>query len=347
MRKLSFLAAGLLLSTVIHASDYKYEATPLVGMVFPEGNLQLDDQFLVGGEIQINNLTETIKPELQILHSLTTDYQGNDATTAITRFTLNGVYEFDTQDSVIPFAKMGLGYETVYYRYFDDNDSPYAAAAAGIKVPFAKQFALKLETQYMLYNKARFDNNLAMMVGITYSFGEIANRAIPQETKAEPQAVTSAPAVVAPVVAKMPTPKDSDNDGVIDSKDECKYTLKGVKVDERGCAKTFKLNINFGHDSDVIPTQKRDDIEKLAKFLKDNPYYNMTIVGHTDSQGSDVYNLKLSKKRANSLKSALIDMGIDSKRITASGVGETSPIASNKTEEGRKENRRLELTFIQ
>ncbi len=346
MKKLSFLAAGLLLSSVIHASEYKYEVTPLIGMVFPEGNLQLDDQFLVGGELQINNLTETIKPELQILHSLTTDYQGNDASTAITRFALNGVYEFDAKNDVTPFAKMGLGYETVYYRYFGDNDSPFADAAVGIKVPLAEQFALKLETQYMLkYNKARFDSNLAMMAGITYSFGKIADREVAKETKIEPAPVVTPP-VVAPVVAKI-TPKDSDNDGVIDSKDECKYTLKGVKVDANGCAKTFKLNINFGHDSDVIPASKKADIQKLAKFLQDNPHYDMTIIGHTDSLGSDVYNLKLSKKRAESLKSALVGMGVDAKRITASGVGESAPIASNKTETGRKENRRLELTFIQ
>jgi len=370
MRKLSLLAATLLLSTAIHATDYNYEITPLVGMVFPEGNLQLDNQILVGGEVQINNLTDTIKPELQILHSLSTDYDGNDATTAITRIGLNGVYEFETEDKVIPFVKMGLGYETVYYRYFENDDSPYAAAAAGIKVPLADRFAVKLETQYMLkYNRARFDNNLAMMAGITYSFGP----------KATPVVEEIAPAVVAaPVVAaaayiepdsdsdgvinlndKCPNSPagsivnsegcdaDSDNDGVIDAKDKCPNTLKGVEVDTDGCAKTFTININFPYDSSLIPVEKKEDIQALASFLKDNPHYNIDIIGHTDSIGNNIYNLKLSTRRAAALKTALSDLGIDEKRMVVSGQGESSPIASNETQEGRDENRRLELTFTQ
>ncbi len=370
MHKLSLLTATLLLTCAVHATDYNYEITPLVGMVFPEGNLQLDNQMLVGGEVQINNLTDTIKPELQVLHSLTSDYDGNDASTAITRMGLNGVYEFQTEDIVTPFVKMGLGYETVYYRYFGNDDSPYAAAGAGIKVPLADRFALKLETQYMLkYNDARYDSNLAMMAGITYSFGP----------KPTPVVEEIAPAVVAaPVVAAVayiepdsdsdgviniddkcpnsPTGSivnsegcdaDSDGDGVIDAKDKCPNTLKGVKVDSDGCAKTFTININFPFDSSVIPSEKKEDIKKLGEFLKNNPHYNIDIVGHTDSLGTNIYNLKLSTKRAAALKTALYDLGIDENRMVVSGQGESSPLTSNETQEGRDKNRRLELTFSQ
>ncbi|MEA1920902.1 MAG: OmpA family protein [Campylobacterota bacterium] len=364
MKKLSILATTLLLSSAVHASDYNYEITPLVGMVFPEGNLQLDNQVLVGGEVQINNLTDTIKPELQLLHSLTSEYKGNDAKTAITRIGLNGVYEFDTADKVTPFLKAGVGYETLYYRYFDNVDSAYAAAGAGIKIPLADRFGLKLETLYMLkHNTHRYDSNLAMMAGITYSFGKVAS--------------TTTAAVAAPVVAAAIVESDSDGDGVVDSKDKCPdtpidskvdaegciidhdndgvsnindlcpETLTGIEVDATGCAKTLTINIQFPYDSNVVPAEKRAEIEKLARFLKNNPNFNIAIIGHTDSMGSNVYNLKLSKKRAEALKSALYDLGVEEPRMSVSGQGESSPIASNETEEGRTENRRLEIVFTQ
>jgi OOP family OmpA-OmpF porin len=372
MHKLSILAATLLVSSALHATDYNYEITPLIGVVFPEGNLHLNDQFLVGGEIQINNLTETIKPELQILHSLSSEYKGNDADTAITRLGLNGVYEFDTEDKVTPFVKMGVGYETLYYRYFENLDSAYVAAGAGIKVPLADRFDLKLETQYMLkHNDARYDSNLAMMAGITYSFGPACT-----STLAEATPTVATPAIVAPVaVAAVMVESDSDGDGVVDSKDACPdtpidatvdkkgciadsdedgvlnindtcpNTLSGVEVDETGCAKSFVIAINFAYDSNVIPDEKKEAIKKLSDFLKANPHYNIAIIGHTDSDGSNVYNLKLSKKRAQALKSALYDLGIEEGRMSVSGQGESSPVASNDSEEGRKQNRRLELIF--
>ncbi len=369
MPKLSLLATTLLLTSAVYATEYNYEITPLVGMVFPEGNLQIDNQMLVGGEIQINNLIDTIKPELQILHSLTSDYDGNDATTAITRMGLNGVYEFDTEDSITPFVKMGLGYETVYYRYFKNDDSPYAAAAAGIKVPFADRFAVKLETQYMLkYNDARYDSNLAIMAGITYSFGPKQEADVKEITPA----VVATSAVAATYVEvdsdsdgvldvndKCPNSPagitanaegceaDSDRDGIIDEKDKCLHTLSDVEVDSEGCAKNFTLNINFAYDSDVITAKKKEDIEALATYLQNNPQYNVTIIGHTDSIGNDIYNLKLSKRRAESLKKALINLGVAQNRMTISGRGEYSPIASNETKDGRNKNRRLELTFSQ
>lgn len=367
MNKLSILAATLLISGALHASDYNYEITPLVGVVFPEGNLHLDDQFLVGGEVQINNLTESIKPELQILHSLTSEYEGNDATTAITRLGLNGVYEFDTNDKVTPFVKMGVGYETLYYRYFDNLDSAYAAAGAGIKVPLADRFDLKVETQYMLkHNDARYDSNLAMMAGITYSFCPVPDSRV-EEPAPKPVAAVAAVAaiveadsdgdgVVDSKDACLQTPAgttvdetgciaDSDHDGVLNTNDTCPNTLKGVEVDETGCAKSFVITINFAHDSNKIPDEKKEAVKKLSDFLKENPSYSIAIIGHTDSDGSNVYNLKLSKKRAEALKSALYDLGIDESRMRASGEGESSPIASNETQEGRDKNRRLELKF--
>jgi OOP family OmpA-OmpF porin len=84
-------------------------------------------------------------------------------------------------------------------------------------------------------------------------------------------------------------------------------------------------------------------LDEVAQALRDNPTITVRIEGHTDSQGSDKFNLKLSKNRAASVRKYLIDRGVDGARMTSQGFGETVPIADNRTKAGRAENRRVEF----
>ena len=102
-------------------------------------------------------------------------------------------------------------------------------------------------------------------------------------------------------------------------------------------------NIYFNTNDTSLTAESNKELDKQAKFLKENLNVNITIVGHTDSRGSDEYNLKLSEGRAVSVMRALIDRGIAPERLKAEGRGETQPVASNETEEGRAENRRIEI----
>jgi outer membrane protein OmpA-like peptidoglycan-associated protein len=86
---------------------------------------------------------------------------------------------------------------------------------------------------------------------------------------------------------------------------------------------------------------------EVADRLKENPEVDITIEGYTDNRGSDEYNLNLSKRRAQSAKNYLVGQGVDSYRITAVGMGEAYPVASNDTEDGRAENRRVVLKVNQ
>ncbi|MDO9454234.1 MAG: OmpA family protein [Stagnimonas sp.] len=142
-------------------------------------------------------------------------------------------------------------------------------------------------------------------------------------------------------------PKDSDQDGVLDSSDACPGTPLGLKVDERGCAiKAAKIvlhDINFEFNSSTLTSGAKLSLDKVADGLRGQPTMSLLIEGHTDSVGADAYNLKLSKQRANSARAYLIESGIESSRIEATGLGETQPIASNKTKDGRAENRRVEF----
>jgi OmpA-OmpF porin, OOP family len=103
------------------------------------------------------------------------------------------------------------------------------------------------------------------------------------------------------------------------------------------------LYINFDTGKDVIKPESKSIIEQVTKMLKDNPKLQVIIEGHTDNTGDKDGNQLLSEMRSASVKSALVENGIDQKRLEAVGYGRTKPIAENDTEEGRAKNRRVEI----
>jgi OOP family OmpA-OmpF porin len=109
---------------------------------------------------------------------------------------------------------------------------------------------------------------------------------------------------------------------------------------------TISLNVQFDTDKAVVKEKYNDDIKRVADFMKEFPDTTAVIEGYTDNIASAAYNQKLSEKRANSVRQYLIDkFGIDGSRLTAKGYGEDKPIASNDTEEGRQQNRRVQAVL--
>jgi len=102
-------------------------------------------------------------------------------------------------------------------------------------------------------------------------------------------------------------------------------------------------NLFFDYDSEKVQTQSETELNKIAEFLKLNSTLKVEIAGHTDNQGSDAYNKKLSLARAQTVVNKLIDRGIEKNRLTFVGYGATQPVADNDTEAGRQLNRRTEL----
>jgi OOP family OmpA-OmpF porin len=140
-------------------------------------------------------------------------------------------------------------------------------------------------------------------------------------------------------------PKDSDGDGVTDDKDQCPGTVKGAVVDDRGCELKLTLHLNFDFDKAEIKPEFKDQLAKAAAFVREHdniPY--ILLAGHTDSQGPEDYNQDLSLRRAQAVRQALIDdYGVKADKLKARGYGESRPVASNDTKEGRYQNRRVEL----
>ena len=107
-------------------------------------------------------------------------------------------------------------------------------------------------------------------------------------------------------------------------------------------------NTLFAFDKFNLTDKAREGLNKVAKWLNDNPDVNVEISGHTDSVGSDSYNQKLSEQRAQSVYEYFIhEGGVSSKRLSYKGYGKSRPIATNDTAEGRQQNRRVELNIIQ
>lgn len=155
--------------------------------------------------------------------------------------------------------------------------------------------------------------------------------------------------VIPPVAEAAPAagPVDADGDGVPDAMDKCPGTLKGARVDADGCVKEEQKislpNIEFQSGSTVLATGGKEKLEAVVDFLNNQAEVQVDVFGHTDSQGKDSYNQTLSDGRARSVMDYLVSRGIAASRLTSRGFGETQPIASNETAEGRAQNRRVEL----
>ena len=156
---------------------------------------------------------------------------------------------------------------------------------------------------------------------------------------------------------------DNDKDGIPDTADSCPNQPETFNdfMDEDGCpddpnqkvvVSKDKIIITepvyFATNKETILKQSFSILEEVARVLQENPRISLVRVeGHTDDRGRDEYNLKLSQRRAESVRRFLLDKGIDRARLEAVGYGETQPIAENETEEGRAKNRRVEFTILE
>lgn len=334
----------IILSTVACAtmmlaanSDYKYEITPTIGGVYTEGNLGLDRGYANGGlSLGFNQFDSFIdQVELGFLRSTEdVNYKGTNADTGVTRIFTNFIKEYSLTSDVSLYTLIGAGVEIFDNEAQGNEDGLFGNYGAGIKYKIADQFALKFDVRHLI-EADHGDNNLLYNVGFAVPFGEVA----------KPAPVVEKPAPVVEKVAPVEAPKDSDGDGVIDSLDECPNTMAKAKVDSVGCMTLVNLNINFDTNKSDIKDSYNSRIAEFAKMMNSNPKLKATIGAHTDSVGSDAYNQKLSERRAASTVEALKALKVDASKIKAVGYGETKPVASNDTVEGRAENRRVEATM--
>lgn len=200
--------------------------------------------------------------------------------------------------------------------------------------------------------------DILLSVGLVVPIGAVA---VPPPPEPEP-------VEVAPVVA----PLDIDGDGVTDDVDQCPDTPPGTAVDTSGCPATppapackspepgEKLDlsgcgsgdvivlkgVNFDFNKDRLTPNAKTILDGVGEALQAAPATHVEIGGHTDAKGSDDYNQRLSDRRACAVGRYLKGKSVDGGRMTPLGYGETKPVDDNETDEGREQNRRVELRIL-
>ncbi|MDR1872916.1 MAG: OmpA family protein [Deltaproteobacteria bacterium] len=242
----------------------------------------------------------------------------------ISMLRVSALYHFDTSSNFVPYISAGLGGQWTKRDAYADYNSVAGTAAIGFKYFFNETVALRIEASE------------------TYGFQKKSYAITPKERGR----------LIAPVVAAGLTFQfggegpclDSDQDGVCDIYDKCPGTPAGYKVDADGCPITVSINllINFDFDKAVIKPEYYSEVEKVATFLNSHPLSTAVVEGHTDSRGTETYNERLSQRRADAVREALLErFNIDPGRVQAVGYGESRPIADNASAAGRAENRRV------
>ena len=132
---------------------------------------------------------------------------------------------------------------------------------------------------------------------------------------------------------------------MVDSADKCPGTPAGATVDAKGCALGIVLkNVNFETNSGTLTADSRATLDQVAASIKARgDIKSIEVIGHTDSMGAAAYNQQLSEKRAKAVADYLVGQGVSSGILSAKGMGESQPVADNRTAAGRAENRRVEL----
>ncbi|MGH7444972.1 MAG: OmpA family protein [Longimicrobiales bacterium] len=130
--------------------------------------------------------------------------------------------------------------------------------------------------------------------------------------------------------------------------EELAADLENAKVEQvgEGLLVTFDSGLLFDYDSDAVKGAAADNLTSLANSLQTYPESEVLIVGHTDARGTDSYNMDLSDRRAASARAYLTSQGIDPSRIRTTGRGEVEPVATNDTDAGRQQNRRVEVAIF-
>ncbi|MBE8578072.1 OmpA family protein [Vibrio sp. OPT18] len=235
---------------------------------------------------------------------------------------LTPMYRLPVQQEFDVFFKAGPAYIS-----HGGEDDVVLTAGIGVEKQLSPDWALRVEYQYFDNFEDNYIQDLnsnLLSVGVSYNFGTGSTTASAAAATASAVAVTQAPSEQITETAEI----------------EEKTTVIVTQAQTESYSQEM-----FATNSTELSTDGKIALMPLVEVLKDHPQSSVDVVGHTDSTGSAEYNMMISKKRAAAVAAYIEEQGIEADRISASGEGEENPIASNDTEEGRAQNRRVDATI--
>jgi OOP family OmpA-OmpF porin len=263
--------------------------------------------------------------------------------------TLDFARVFDRDARVSPYVLLGAG--IVDQRRINDADKEVVAKlGVGLTADLIEYSRNKLQLKGDVAARGSVGRGIidgVATLGLQYAFGGRAPEPPPPPLPPPPPPPPPPPAAAPPPpppAAPPPRPPDTDRDGVVDASDRCPNTPVGDTVDSAGCSLTMRLEVLFDTNSATIKPESYPELDRMIRFLRETvPSAVGVIEGHTDSSGSDEYNMQLSQRRADAVMKYLVDGGVPANRLRARGYGESQPVADNSTPEGRAQNRRVVL----
>lgn len=284
------------------------------------------------------------------------DLKNFDASVDTQQLHLDLLYHFNPAADLQPFLLAGLG-QNRYDLNGTDLDEETVNLGAGLKYYLSDNFLLRGDVRG-IYGNEDEDVDIGTNLALTYFFGQrngkpaaVAAAPAPADSDGDgvPDSGDACPATPMGVaVDQRGCALDSDRDGVADHRDQCPDTEANIKVDEKGCGLTLTeaveitLKVNFDTGSAVVKPEYEAEIGKLANFMNSYEDTAVEVQGHTDAMGDEAGNQALSQRRADAVRQVLLQKyGLAAERVTAVGYGESRPIASNDTAEGRAQNRRV------
>lgn len=327
MKKVIMTVAGIALLGMTSSLAKEDEIGFNIGATSIHNEDSVDFKSTSGGiNYQFNNTNDMgIKPRVDVDYVKIEDYS---KVNGLYKGSVNAVYEFAEENVVSPYVLVGVGYETVDGELDNEfEDHVFSQIGAGLNYKTESGINLKVEGRVVqIYDGVRQENEVVLVGGVSIPVDKFKREVVIEND--------------CPIKIEGP---DEDRDGVLDSLDQCPNTPCGFTVDAYGCPIKGTLMILFEVDKAIIRPESMPKVQKFAKYLLGDKGTTVKVIGHTDSDGSDAYNISLSDRRANSVMRELVASGVSEFRLTSLGKGESMPVASNNTVQGKSLNRRIEV----
>lgn len=332
------VSVGLISSAALADEGQFYVAPGLQWMDFDDTTkLKKDTDYFLGIGY---DFTDRLSFELNTF-DLDTKPAGSRRKIDIDHYKLDVIYDLGVNIGAFDtFVVGGVGNSN-----FDGENDTLFAVGGGLNYKISDQWSWRTAIRsFQYFERDHEDSDVGIDTALVYRFG--GNKSRPEVARAATPAAR--PAAPAPVAAP-----DTDRDGVPDSRDKCPNTPRNYAVDADGCpipveeVAEVELLVNFDYDRSEVKSEYFSEIEEVADFMARFPDINIDLEGHTDSRGTEAYNLSLSDRRVAAVRQVMIDrFNVDAGRVTSRGFGESQPIASNDTDAGRASNRRVVTVII-